>query len=158
MTQEYSTKHYAFNVRIKLTQEQCDQGYVDLWVDPYFVSKAWKLGSKDQSGALFHQLKTISRFGDKNSIEREINALFNQAIGMARTHNVQLEVHDWSQIKMHPELDQKIKALVDLVDNYEESMSKINFLIGKYKLHPTTGKVNHLLDKIVNYLPEHTKK
>ncbi len=60
-------------------------------VDPYFVSNLWKLGSKDESGILFHCLKTISRFGDKNPVEREIIALHKQIKRLAEIHNVNLE-------------------------------------------------------------------
>lgn len=84
---DYSTQHYDFTYT--LTESDIKAGFIKL--DPYFVSNQWKVGSRDNSGALFHSLKTIARFGDKNSIDREIKALYNQAKSMARIHGVNLE-------------------------------------------------------------------
>jgi ribosomal protein S21 len=64
--------------------------YNGLKVDPYFVSNVWKLGSKDDSGVLFHILKTIARFGEKNPIEREIKAMNASIKRLAELYNVQL--------------------------------------------------------------------
>lgn len=86
-TQEYSSSHY--DAYYELTESDIDSGKIKL--DAYFVAKQWKVGSKDDSGALFHSLKTIARFGEKNSIEREIKALYNQAKAMARIYGVDLE-------------------------------------------------------------------
>jgi len=72
---EWSDKHYNFIY--KLTEE--DIKNKEIKIDPYFVSKEWKLGSKDETGILFHILKTIARFGLKNTIEREIDAILAQA-------------------------------------------------------------------------------
>ena len=84
---EYSKQHYDFTYH--LTDDDIAAGKLKL--DPYFVSKQWKVGSRDDSGALFHSLKTIARFGDKNSVDREIKALYNQAKAMARIYGVDLE-------------------------------------------------------------------
>ena len=84
---EYSKQHYDFTYH--LTDEDILAGKIKL--DPYFVSKQWRVGSRDDSGALFHSLKTIARFGDKNSVDREIKALYNQAKAMARIYGVDLE-------------------------------------------------------------------
>lgn len=86
MTQ-WTDKHY--DLQYKLTPEDIQKG--SLRVDAYFVAKQWKTGSKDDSGALFHLLKTIARFGDKNTVEREIKALHAQVLGVARSFGVTLE-------------------------------------------------------------------
>lgn len=85
--QEYSTKHY--DTFYHLTDKDIEEGKIKL--DAYFVAKQWKVGSRDDSGALFHSLKTIARFGEKNSIDREIKALYNQAKAMARIYGVELD-------------------------------------------------------------------
>ena len=68
---EYTDKHYDFYY--DLTEEEIKNKRIK--VDPYFVAKRWKLGEKDPSGCLFHIMKNSSRFGVKNSAEREIKAL-----------------------------------------------------------------------------------
>lgn len=78
--------HYAFDYT--LTGEDLARGTVK--VDPYFVAKRWRLGSKDDSGVLFHMLKTIARFGDKNSREREIIALHKSLKRLAALEGVEL--------------------------------------------------------------------
>ena len=87
MTQEWTDKHY--NLTYTLTESDKSSGFVKL--DPYLVSKVWKVGSKDDSGALWHCLKTIARFGEKNSQEREIKALYAQIKRLAEINNVELE-------------------------------------------------------------------
>ena len=84
---EWTDKHYNFTY--KLTEEDVERG--EIKIDPYFVGMVWKTGSRDDSGALAHCLKTIARFGDKNPIEREVNALYAQVKGLARVHGVLLE-------------------------------------------------------------------
>lgn len=79
---QWTDKHYNFNVDVS--------GKDTLKVDPYFVSKTWKIGSKDESGALFHILKTISRFGSKNTREREIKAIYKQIVRLAELEGVEL--------------------------------------------------------------------
>lgn len=80
---QWTDKHYNFNVDVSDKDT--------LKVDPYFVSKTWKIGSKDESGALFHILKTISRFGSKNTREREIKAIYKQIVRLAELEGVELE-------------------------------------------------------------------
>ena len=87
MTQ-WTDKHYDFTYT--LTEKDIEQGSIKL--DPYFISKQWKVGSKDDSGALFHILKTVARFGDKNDIEREVKALHAQVRGVARSFGVELDI------------------------------------------------------------------
>lgn len=87
LKEEYSAKHY--DTFYHLTDKDIEQGKIK--IDAYFVAKQWKVGSKDDSGALFHNLKTIARFGEKNSIEREIKALYNQTLALARIYNVELD-------------------------------------------------------------------
>lgn len=87
MTQEWTDKHY--NLTYTLTESDKSSGFVKL--DPYLVSKVWKVGSKDDSGALWHCLKTIARFGEKNSQEREIKALYAQIKRLAEINNVRLK-------------------------------------------------------------------
>jgi hypothetical protein len=68
---EWTNLHYNF--KYKLTQNDIENGEIKL--DPYFISQQWDLGNKDNTGILFHCLKTIARFGIKNSKKREIEAL-----------------------------------------------------------------------------------
>ena len=86
-TQEWTDKHYDH--KYVLTKEDIKKGFIRL--DVYKVSNVWRVGEKDNSGALWHILKTIPRFGVKNSIDREIKALYNQVKGLAREHGVELE-------------------------------------------------------------------
>lgn len=71
---EWTDKHY--DAIYKLTEKDIERGWIK--IDPYRVSKQWRLGSKDESGALFHVLKTLARIGEKNSVEREVKALLAQ--------------------------------------------------------------------------------
>ncbi len=84
---DWTDKHYDFNYY--LTDEEIEQGFVKL--DVYKVANVWRTGSKDNSGALWHSLKTIARFGDKNPVEREIKALYEQVKGLARENGVELK-------------------------------------------------------------------
>lgn len=79
--------HYDFYYL--LTEQDVTTGKIK--IDPYFVSKQWNIGSKDESGALWHCFKTISRFGTKNPIEREIKALHLQVKRLAELNNVALD-------------------------------------------------------------------
>lgn len=85
--EQWTDKHYDFNYT--LTEKDIEAGSIK--IDPYFVAKQWKIGSKDDSGALFHVLKTVARFGDKNNVEREVKALYAQVLGVARSFGVELE-------------------------------------------------------------------
>ena len=84
---EWSDKHYSFEYTISL--QDVDRGSIR--VDPYFVSKQWQLGKKDDTGTIFHILKTIARFGEKNSKEREIKALYAQVKRLAELEGVNLD-------------------------------------------------------------------
>lgn len=86
-TQEWTDKHYSFSYH--LTELDFERGYIK--IDPYFVAKQWKIGSKDDSGALWHCFKTIARFGEKNNREREIKALYAQIKRLAELEGVSLE-------------------------------------------------------------------
>ena len=81
-----STKHYNFEYKLK--PKDIEKSYIRL--DPYFITKAWKLNNKDDTGVLFHCLKTIARFGEKNPIEREIRALNAQIKRLADLNGVEL--------------------------------------------------------------------
>ena len=83
----WSDSHYSFKYCI--TEQDTENGNIK--VDPYFVSKQWKLGQKDDTGTIFHILKTIARFGDKNSKEREIKALYAQVKRLAELEGVNLD-------------------------------------------------------------------
>lgn len=83
----WTASHYDWYYT--LTEDDIKLGKVK--IDPYFVNKVWQLNSKDDTGVLFHNLKTLSRFGDKNDVEREIKALYNQTKRMAELYNVDLK-------------------------------------------------------------------
>lgn len=80
--------HYTSFV-YTLTEDDKQAGMIK--VDPYFVSNQWQLGAKDNTGILFHCLKNIARFSDKNTKEREIIALFKQVKRLAELEKVNLE-------------------------------------------------------------------
>lgn len=84
LSKEWTGSHYDFYYN--LTEEDIKNGKIKL--DPYFVGKQWKIGSKDDSGILVHQLKTIARFGSKNDIKREVKALYEQAKRMMEIYEV----------------------------------------------------------------------
>jgi hypothetical protein len=84
--ENWSKKHYDFDY--ELTEDDIKCGKVRL--DPYFITRQWGLNSKDDTGILFHCIKTIARFGDKNSIEREMKALNAQIKRMAELYGVEL--------------------------------------------------------------------
>jgi hypothetical protein len=82
----WTDKHYDFTYT--LTEKDIEAG--EIKIDPYFVSYQWKLGEKDNSGALWHCFKGIARFGEKNTVEREIKALHAQIKRLAEIHGVTL--------------------------------------------------------------------
>lgn len=86
-TTQWTASHY--DNYYQLTPEDIKVGKVK--IDAYFVNKMWKLNQKDDTGGLFHSLKTIARFGEKNPIERELKALYNQTKRMAELYGVELE-------------------------------------------------------------------
>lgn len=84
---EWTDQHYNHNYT--LTPEEIEQGFVKL--DVYKVAKVWKIGSKDDSGCLWHTFKVFPRFGEKNSREREIIAMYKQIKCFAEIEGVDLE-------------------------------------------------------------------
>ena len=86
MPVEWSDKHYSFEYFVTVRDSEAGS----IRVDPYFVSKQWQLGKKDDTGTIFHILKTIARFGEKNSKEREIKALYAQVKRLAELEGVDL--------------------------------------------------------------------
>lgn len=84
----WSNKHYDFFY--SLSDEEIKNRKIK--IDPYFVSKQWRLGLKDESGILFHNLKTLARFGDKNSRAREIKALHAQIVRLAEIEGIDLNI------------------------------------------------------------------
>jgi len=87
----WTDKHYDFYYTYKLTPKELTEQQVSIKIDPYFVNKHWKLNAKDDTGVLFHNLKTLARWGTKNDVEREIRALYNQTKRMAELHGVELD-------------------------------------------------------------------
>lgn len=81
--EEYTTKHYDFYY--KLSDKEVENKEIKL--DPYKINKVWGLNSKDDTGGLFHILKNISRFGDKNSKQRELKAIIDIATRMMEELN-----------------------------------------------------------------------
>lgn len=79
--------HYDFFYDLNRREVEVQQ----LKIDPYFVAKQWRIGERDPSGVLFHILKTVARFGDKNSEEREIKAIYLQIKRLAELKGVELE-------------------------------------------------------------------
>ena len=82
----FSDKHYDFTYT--LTEKDIQNGKIKLY--PYFVSQQWKIGSKDDSGAIWHIFKTCARFGEKNDKEREIRAINASIKRLAEIHNIEL--------------------------------------------------------------------
>jgi hypothetical protein len=86
----WTDSHYDHSLRIVVTKEDLTCGYKDVRLDAYTVSKVWKIGSKDDSGCLWHMFKCFPRYGEKNSVEREIRALHAQVLCLAKIENVDL--------------------------------------------------------------------
>ena len=80
-------KHYDFEYTIN--PNDIHSGCIR--VDPYFIARQWKLGEKDNSGVIFHILKTIARFGCKNTVEREIKAIYKSIKRLAELEGVKLD-------------------------------------------------------------------
>ena len=89
-TKDWTDKHYDFYYTKELTEEELTSKEARIKIDPYFVNMHWGLNSKDNTGVLFHNLKTIARWGTKNDTEREIRALYNQTKRMAELHGIEL--------------------------------------------------------------------
>jgi|TARA_A100001391_G_scaffold33224_3_gene17991 acyl carrier protein len=86
-TTEWTDKHYDFNYT--LTENDIENGVIK--IDPYFVADQWKLGEKDNSGVIFHILKTCSRYKTKHEEEREIKAIHGQIKRLAEIRGVELK-------------------------------------------------------------------
>lgn len=87
---EWSASHYDYTYQHPVTKGDADVGYVKINIDPYFVNKVWNLNSKDDTGCLFHSLKTIARFRNKHTVQRELEALNAQIKRMAELYGVEL--------------------------------------------------------------------
>lgn len=83
---QWTDKHY--DNWYKLTPEDIKLGKIK--IDPYFVNRIWKLNEKDDTGVLFHNLKTLNRWGVKNTVEREVKALIGQTKRLAELLGVRL--------------------------------------------------------------------
>ena len=59
-------------------------------MDAYAVYRANEIHKQDKSGVLFHLLKTILRFGVKNTVEREVLAIVNQSLRLAREEGIDI--------------------------------------------------------------------
>lgn len=88
---EWTDKHYDFVYKHPVTRGDSDVGFVEIKVDPYFVADQWKLGEKDNSGVIFHILKTCSRYKTKHEEEREIRAIYGQIKRLAELREVDLD-------------------------------------------------------------------
>ena len=85
---EWTDKHYDFNYQ--LTEEDVENGHIR--IDAYFVNRMWKINSWDDTGAAFHNLKTFTRMGnEKNSLGRELEALYKQTKRLCKLHGVEVE-------------------------------------------------------------------
>ena len=90
---EWTDKHYANTLKLRKHEiEAIKQGdMAEIPLDVYRVSTAWGIACKEPSGALWHMFKTFPRFGDKNSVEREVQALYAQCKCLARELDVELK-------------------------------------------------------------------
>ena len=85
---EWTDKHYDLNYQ--LTEEDVENGHIR--IDAYFVNRMWKINSWDDTGAAFHNLKTFTRMGnEKNSLGRELEALYKQTKRLCKLHGVEVE-------------------------------------------------------------------
>ena len=84
--EKWSSSHY--DSKIKLTKADIKNGSVR--VDAYAVYRANEIHKQDKSGVLFHLLKTILRFGVKNTVEREVLAIVNQSLRLAREEGIDI--------------------------------------------------------------------
>ena len=85
---DWTDKHY--DNYYTLSEEDLKEGKIR--IDAYFVNRMWRLNSVDDTGAAFHSLKTFARMGNnKNTLEREINALNGQLKRWAKLNNIKLK-------------------------------------------------------------------
>ena len=82
----WTDKHYDFTYT--LTEDDIEAG--EIKIDPYFVADQWRLGEKDNSGVIFHILKTCSRYKCKHAEEREIKAIYGQIKRLAEMRGIKL--------------------------------------------------------------------
>ena len=80
---KWSDKHYNFEY--ELSEEDIKKGKIK--IDPYFVDKIWGI----KNGCLFHILKTLARWGNKNTIERETKASIATLFRYAELENIDLK-------------------------------------------------------------------
>jgi hypothetical protein len=78
------------NYKHPVSPSDAFNGYVDIKIDPTFVSSQWQLGHKDPSCMVYQLLQTISGFGTKNTVETEIQALHAQITRMAEIYKVKV--------------------------------------------------------------------
>lgn len=82
---DWSDKHY--DCKYELKDKDIKRGFIK--IDPYLVDKVWRtsvLGGMP----LGHILKTLARWGQKNTIERETKAVAAQIFGYAELHDIDL--------------------------------------------------------------------
>lgn len=79
--------HYNFTY--SLSKQDIDTGAIK--IDPYFVNKVWGVSSKDDTGVVFHLLKTLARYSDKNTKQREITAMYKSIKRLAELEGVSLD-------------------------------------------------------------------
>ena len=84
--EKWTSSHY--DSKINLTNSDIKNGSVR--VDAYAVYRANEIHKQDKSGVLFHLLKTILRFGVKNTVEREVLAIVNQSLRLAREEGIDI--------------------------------------------------------------------
>ena len=84
--EKWTSSHY--DSKINLTKADIKNGSVR--VDAYAVYRANEIHKQDKSGVLFHLLKTILRFGVKNTVEREVLAIVNQSLRLAREEGIDI--------------------------------------------------------------------
>lgn len=80
--------HYTSHL-YKLTEQDIKSG--EILIDPYFVCKLWNLRERDDTGALFHILKNLSRDKQGNTIDREIVGIYKSIKRHANLMGVDLE-------------------------------------------------------------------
>ena len=144
MSNNYSTTHYSFDYMHVITKEEIATGYVKIKVDPYFVGNVWKLGSKDESGTMFHNLKTIARFGVKNDKKREVEAILNQTVAYARVNNFSVADTLKKLIETDKEALQVKAEVLDLIHAITLNPKIIKALPEKY----TVEHLNFLFNKL----------
>lgn len=119
MKDKYSTNHY--DARMELTQRDIDNGFVRM--DAYSIYKANNMNQFDKNGLLFHNLKTLLRFGIKNEISREVKALVVQSLRLAREEGI-----DISEILQDELGIINYKNPIDEIPIFNSHGDKVNFI------------------------------